>query len=351
MTNKLKSYREATAELTRVEKIAQSFMPAVYINDTEEEIRKMEELIARHHIGGICFFHSRASAATNFEGPKEVIYNADSLAVMKGLIQRYQNAAKYPLLISIDAEWGLAMRVENTAQYPYAICLGAIPNAEELIYQVGHLIGLDCRQAGIHWNFAPVADVNNNPDNPVIGYRSFGEDPQLVARYAVAFSKGLQSAGILTSSKHFPGHGDTATDSHLGLPVIDKSQEELHANELVPFVRLMDEGVDSVMVGHLAVPALSEGQLEPSSASDAVINNFLRKTLGFRGVVVSDALNMHAVSKNFDQKGALEFQAYQCGTDVLCPHHRVIVGNCYTTASGHFRRQHHLLWGCLGTQN
>ena len=318
MTNDLKTYKEATSMLTRKEKIAQSFMPAVYINDAEEDIRKMEQLIAKHQIGGICFFHSRASAATNFEGKKEVIYNAESLEVLKKLIDRYQKAAKHPLLISIDAEWGLAMRIENTAQYPYAICLGAMKDQEDLVYQVAQRIGADCRQAGIHWNFAPVADVNNNPENPVIGYRSFGEDPTLVARYATAFSKGLQSAGILTSAKHFPGHGDTATDSHLGLPVIDKSLAELYTNELIPFLKLIEEGVDSVMVGHLAVPVLSDGRLEPSSASVSVINNFLRDSLGFKGVVVSDALNMHAVSKSFDKKGALEMQAYLAGTDVLC---------------------------------
>ena len=318
MTNDLKAYNLATSELTREEKIAQSFMPAVYINDTEEEIRQMEQLISNHQIGGICFFHSRASAATNFEGEKEVIYNAESLEVLKQLINRYQQAAKYPLLISIDAEWGLAMRIENTAQYPYAICLGAMNDQEELVYQVAQRIGADCRQAGIHWNFAPVADVNNNPENPVIGYRSFGEDPLLVARYATAFNKGLQNSGILTSAKHFPGHGDTATDSHLGLPVIDKTLEQLQSNELIPFIRLIEEGVDSVMVGHLAVPVLCDGKLEPSSASASVINEFLRRSLGFVGVVVSDALNMHAVSKNFKTKGALEKQAYLAGTDVLC---------------------------------
>ena len=326
MTSELKPYKEAAALLTLKEKIAQSFMPAVYINDSEEDIRRMEDLIRSHHIGGICFFHSRASAATNFEGAKEVIYNAESLDVMKGLIKRYQKAAKYPLLISIDAEWGLAMRIENTPQYPYAICLGAMKDREDLVFQVAEKIGADCHKAGIHWNFAPVADVNNNPDNPVIGYRSFGEDPQLVARYATAFTRGLQNAGILTSAKHFPGHGDTATDSHLGLPVIDKPKEQLYANELTPFLKLIKEGVDSVMVGHLAVPALCEGRSEPSSASGSVINNFLRKELGFKGVVVSDALNMYAVSKHFDKKGELEWQAYEAGTDILCYAENVVEG-------------------------
>lgn len=312
------TYDEASKRLTLTEKIGQSFMPAAYINDTEEEIIRLEQTISKYGIGGICFFHSRASAATNFEGPKEVIYNEKSLEVLKNLIKRYQKASKYPLLISIDAEWGLAMRIENTPQYPYALSLGAMQNQEELVYELGQRIGVDCRVAGIHWNFAPVVDVNNDPKNPVIGYRSFGEDPVRVSAYGMAFCRGMQSAGILTSAKHFPGHGDTATDSHLGLPMIDKSLKELLNNELKPFIELIEQGVDSVMIGHLAVPVLSNGRKEPASVSESIINGFLRKELGFQGVVVSDALNMYAVAKNFQHKGELEATAYNAGTDVLC---------------------------------
>lgn len=311
-------YEQATKKLTPIEKVGQSFMPAAYINDSEESIRQLESLIKKHAIGGICFFHSRASAATNFEGEKEVIYNDKSLDVLKRLIDRYQKAAPYPLLISIDAEWGLAMRIENSPQYPYAIALGAMQDGKELIYQVGQKIGMDCREAGIHWNFAPVADVNNNPENPVIGYRSFGEDPEHVSGCALAFNQGLQSSGVLSSAKHFPGHGDTATDSHLGIPLIDKSRDQLFQNELVPFIDLIDDGVDSVMIGHLMVPSLNGNSAEAASVSKKVITDFLRKELGFEGVVVSDALNMHAVSKTFPNKGELEYTAYTSGTDVLC---------------------------------
>ena len=318
MMNKFPTYEEASKLLSLSEKVAQSFMPAAYINDTEEEIQQLENLIRSTGVGGICFFHSRASAATNFEGPKEIIYNEASLDVLKDLIKRYQSVSKYPLVISIDAEWGLAMRIENTNQYPYAITLGAMDNQEQLVYEVGKQIGKDCREAGIHWNFAPVADINNNPENPVIGYRSFGETPWKVARYAASFCKGLQSMGILTSAKHFPGHGDTATDSHLRLPLIDKTKEELYANELQPFIKLINNGVDSVMIGHLEVPALSNGNNQPASVSKAIIDNFLRNELGFNGVVVSDALNMHAVSKRFQLAGEKEWQAYMAGTDILC---------------------------------
>src|SRR5690606_13848109 len=158
------------------QKVGQLFMPAVFINDTEAEIRKMEELIRHLCIGSLCFFHSRASAATNFEGRKKIVYNENSLDRLKELIARYQNAAEIPLLIAMDAEWGLAMRIENTPQYPYAITLGAI-REDSLLEEVGLAMGRDCQRAGIHWNLAPVVDINNNPQNPVIGYRSFGDAP------------------------------------------------------------------------------------------------------------------------------------------------------------------------------
>lgn len=312
------SYTEAQNTLSPREKVGQFFMPAAFINDSEEEIQTLENLIKKNCIGGLCFFHSRASAATNFEGKKKVVYNQNSLETLKKLIIRYQKAAKYPLLISIDAEWGLAMRIENTPQYPYAITLGAIQDNSDLIFEVGRNIGRDCREAGIHWNLAPVVDINNNPNNPVIGYRSFGEDKRNVTEKAIAYTKGMQQEGILTSIKHFPGHGDTATDSHLGLPVIGKSKEELYGNELYPFIELIKNGVDSVMVGHLSVPTLANGKTGSTSISKEVITGLLRNELGFDGVVISDALNMHSVSKLYPSKGELEWLAFDAGNDILC---------------------------------
>ncbi|MEC7264922.1 MAG: glycoside hydrolase family 3 N-terminal domain-containing protein, partial [Bacteroidota bacterium] len=303
-------------QVTLSQKMGQLFMPAVFINDTEEEVQKMEQLIANYHIGSLCFFHSRASAATNFEGKKQIVYNEKSYGRLVELIARYQKAAKIPLLIAIDAEWGLAMRIENTPQYPYAITLGALQNREDLIYHTGKAIGRDCLSAGIHWNLAPVVDINSNPENPVIGYRSFGDDKQKVFTKAEAFIRGMSEAGILNSIKHFPGHGDTATDSHLGLPVIDKSLEDLQNNELYPFQQLIQKGVDSVMVGHLLLPQLdNEG---PSTTSHKIITGLLRNQMGFDGVIISDALNMHAVSKTFSEKGKLEAKAFSAGMDVLC---------------------------------
>lgn len=309
---------EASENLSLKEKIGQLFMPAAFINDTEDEIIQLEKLIREHALGGLCFFHSRASAATNFEGKKKIVHNKQSFETIQNLIKRYQAVSKYPLLIAIDAEWGLAMRIENTPQYPYAITLGAIQDNNSLIFEVGKNIAKDCKKAGIHWNLAPCIDINNNPNNPVIGYRSFGEDKYKVTAKALAFIKGTESEGILTSIKHFPGHGDTETDSHLGLPLIEKSKEELIANELYPFQKLIEEGVDSIMVGHLSVPSLANGETISSSISKEIVKGVLRNEMGYKGVVISDALNMHAVSKNYPTKGELEWLAFDAGNDVLC---------------------------------
>ncbi|MCL6265401.1 glycoside hydrolase family 3 protein [Flagellimonas myxillae] len=317
MNNSLPRYTEAKNSLSLKQKVGQLFMPAAFINDSEEEVQKMEHLIRTLDIGSLCFFHSRASAATNFEGKKEVVHNEKSYDRLVQLIERYQKAAKIPLLIAIDAEWGLAMRIENTPHYPYAITLGAIQEQDDLLVEVGKRIGLDCLKAGMHWNLSPVVDVNNNPENPVIGYRSFGDDAEKVSTKSEAFIKGMSSVGVLNSLKHFPGHGDTATDSHLGLPVIDKSKEELLANELFPFRRLVEQGVDSVMVGHLSVPSLDPSG-NPATTSNPIITNLLREELGFKGVIISDALNMHAVSKKYSIKGTLEVTALQAGMDMMC---------------------------------
>ncbi|GMN09336.1 hypothetical protein MTsPCn9_02080 [Croceitalea sp. MTPC9] len=313
-----KSYIDAKKELTTQEKVGQLFMPAAFINDSEEEILQIEKLIKEECIGGLCFFHSRASAATNFEGKKQVLYNENSYERLKYLIARYQKVTEYPLLIAIDAEWGLAMRIENTPQYPYAVTLGALQNRLDLIFKVGQYIGLDCKKANIHWNLGPVVDINDNPDNPVIGYRSFGDKKEEVTEKAKAFLQGMQSVGVLNSLKHFPGHGDTAVDSHLDLPTIKKSKETLLDNELYPYQKLIKEDIDSIMVGHLSVPALGNGRNTSATVSKEIIQGILREELGFDGVVISDALNMHAVSKLYPKKGELEWNAFEAGNDMLC---------------------------------
>ncbi|TPG41492.1 glycoside hydrolase family 3 protein [Flavobacterium pectinovorum] len=307
-----------TAEALR-QKVGQFFFPAVFINDTEENIQETERLIKEHNIGGLTFFHSRASAATNYESKKKVVFNDDSYQKIKDLIVRYQKAASTPLLISIDAEWGLAMRIEKTPQYPYAITLGALPESKSnLVYEVGKQIGLDLKAAGIHYNLSPLADINNNPNNPVIGYRSFGENKEKVANFAVEYLKGMSDVGILGCLKHFPGHGNTNVDSHLGLPVLNETLEELLENELYPFIKGIENNVDSIMIGHLAVPSLNDGKDTSATLSKPIIETLLRGKLGYDGLVISDALNMHSVSKLYETKGELEWEAFNAGNDILC---------------------------------
>ena len=305
--------------MTIEQKIGQFFFPAVFINDTEENIQETERLIKEHNIGGLTFFHSRASAATNYESKKKIVYNDDSYERLKELVIRFQKCATTPLLMSIDAEWGLAMRVEKTPQYPYAITLGALPSgSKQLVYQIGKQIGLDLKSAGIHYNLAPLADINNNPNNPVIGYRSFGQNKEKVARFAIEYLRGMNDVGVLGCLKHFPGHGNTSVDSHLGLPVLEETLEELMENELFPFIKGIENNVDSIMIGHLAVPALNDGKNTSATLSKAIIQDLLRKQLGYDGLVISDALNMHSVSKLYDKKGQLEWEAFNAGNDVLC---------------------------------
>ena len=247
--------------MTLEQKIGQFFFPAVFINDTEENFQEIERLIKVHNIGGLTFFHSRASAATNYESKKKVEFIDNSFDKLKELVVRFQNCASTPLLMCIDAEWGLAMRVENTPQYPYAISLGALPERYEyLAYEVGKRTGLDLKAAGIHYNLAPLADINNNPNNPVIGYRSFGQNKERVSNFELEYLKGLNEVGILGCLKHFPGHGNTSVDSHLGLPILEETLEELMENELVPFIKGIENNVDSIMIGHLAEPTLNEGK-------------------------------------------------------------------------------------------
>ena len=305
--------------MTLEQKIGQFFFPAVFINDTEENIQETERLIKEHNIGGLTFFHSRASAATNYESKKKIEFNDDSFQRLKDLIVRYQKSATTPLLMSIDAEWGLAMRVEKTPQYPYAITLGALPeNKIDLVYEVGKQIGLDLKSAGIHYNLAPLADINNNPNNPVIGYRSFGSNKDKVAQFALEYLRGMSDVGILGCLKHFPGHGNTNVDSHLGLPVLEENLEQLLENELVPFIKGIENQVDSIMIGHLAVPALNDGKETSATLSKNIIETLLREQLGYDGLIISDALNMHSVSKLYDIKGQLEWEAFNAGNDVLC---------------------------------
>ena len=278
------------------EKIAQLMMVAAYSNRDIQHRDEITELIEKYNIGGIIFFQG---------GP-----------VRQALMTNYfQKRAKTPLMIGMDAEWGLAMRLDSTIAYPRQMMLGAIQD-EAHIYQMGFDIGKQLRRLGVHINFAPVVDVNNNPENPVINSRSFGEDRMNVARKGLMYAQGLRDARVVATLKHFPGHGDTDSDSHYSLPVISHSFERLDSVELFPFKLGIRGGVSGIMSAHLHVPALDSTPNLASSLSPRIINDFLKGSLNFRGLVFTDALNMKGVSSYF-KPGEVEVKAFLAGNDVL----------------------------------
>lgn len=234
-------------------------------------------------------------------------------------LRRLDEASSIPLLICQDLEWGPGMRVTDRESFPKAMTLGATNN-DRLIKEVGYAIGRETRSLGVDINFAPVVDLNTNPLNPIIGMRSFGDDPDRVARQAQAFIDGLHQAGVLCCIKHFPGHGDTQTDSHSSLPQLNHSLERLDEVELYPFKQLFSS-TDLVMIGHLAVLALDQSGT-PASLSHTLVTDLLKKRLGYTGCVCSDALDMKAVSERFNEHGMLEYTALMAGNDlIICPCH------------------------------
>ena len=278
------------------ERVAQLFMVAAYSNKDMKHVRETRELIQKYNIGGLIMMQG---------GP-----------LRQGkLVNYYQNLAKTPLLLSIDGEWGLAMRLDSTPRYPKQMALGAIQN-DSLIYYMGKQIARECKRIGVQVNFAPVADVNNNPDNPVIGIRSFGENKYKVATKAYMYMKGMQDEHVMANAKHFPGHGDTDVDSHKALPFISHSKERLDTLELYPFRYLFDRGLASIMVAHLNIPVLDTTKNLASTLSPKVVNELLKKEMGFNGLVFTDALNMKGASKYF-APGIVDVKALLAGNDVL----------------------------------
>ncbi|MCM1532244.1 MAG: serine hydrolase [Bacteroides sp.] len=271
---------------------------------TADYIVQMRQMLSAHPYGGVCFF-------------------AGTTPDMLTLQKVYKQASRLPLFITIDGEFGPAMRLTDLKKLPRQQTLGAIAN-KDLVYEAGQEAGRQCRLLGIQWNFLPVADVNNNPKNPVINTRSFGEDPQEVSRLSALFLKGMQSQGVMGSAKHFPGHGDTETDSHKALPLIRHSRQAIDSIHLPPFRQLIAEGVESVMVGHLNLPAYDSSGL-PASLSPRVVTDLLRKELGYRGLVVTDGLEMEGVRTTLQKlpeyqsmgEGMIEVQALKAGCDVL----------------------------------
>jgi len=284
-------------KLSKDERIAQLMIIRAHSNLGPEHMAEVTELIKKYNVGGLCFFQG---------GPVRQ-------AMLTNL---YQSIAKTPLLISIDGEWGLGMRLDSVINYPRQLMMGATPDAK-LIYQFGKAVGEQCKRMGIQVNFAPDVDVNNNPLNPVINDRSFGEDKYKVALYGVEYMRGMQDVGVMASAKHFPGHGDVAVDSHKDLPVINKTREELDNLELFPFREMIKAGVGSIMTGHLSIPAIDTTPNLPSSLSAKNINGLLRTELGFQGISFTDALEMQGVAKFFP-KGEASLQSLIAGNDLLC---------------------------------
>ena len=284
------------ASLTERQRIAQLVFPKVVPTQGDASKATIRRLIQREGCGGLLF--TEGSAA------EHVSMNAYA-----------QTVANVPVLITFDGEWGLSMRIPDSPRFPQNMALGAISDYR-LIYDYGREMARECRLAGVHVNFAPDADVNSNPANPVIGFRSFGEDPQRVAKAAVAYSLGLEDGGVQSVAKHFPGHGDTDVDSHKALPSVDHSRGRLDSMDLVPFKEYIDAGCSGIMVGHIAVPALDSSGT-PASLSSLITNKLLRKELGFNGLIYTDALGMKGASEN---SANASIAALKAGADVLlCP--------------------------------
>jgi len=291
------------------EKIAQLYMVQVFSNQTEAEKAKVLDLIKNNKIGGI-------------------IYSKGGPHRQANLNNELQAASKTPMLIGMDAEWGLSMRLDSTYSFPWNMTLGAIKD-NNLIEQTGRQLGEHCKRLGVHFNFAPVVDINTNPNNPIIGNRSFGEDRDNVTKKAAAFMKGMQSEGVLANAKHFPGHGDTETDSHLTLPTVAFDAKRIDSVELYPYKTLIKKGLSSVMVAHLNIPSLEPRVGYPSSISENIVTNILKEKLGFKGLIFTDALTMKGAADykfegldtitegTTDTEGNIDLAAFLAGNDIM----------------------------------
>lgn len=283
--------------LTPQQRVAQLMIIRAHSNLGQEHINQVTELITKYNVGGLCFFQGgplRQAKLTNY----------------------YQQIAKTPLLIAIDAEWGLGMRLDSVTALPKQLMLGATKDSL-LVYNYGKVVANQCKRLGIHINYAPVVDVNNNAANPVINDRSFGEDKYTVATLGIAYMHGLQESGIMACAKHFPGHGDVAVDSHYDLPVINKSVAELDSVELYPFKRMIEANVGSIMIAHLYIPAIDSSVNRATSLSKNNVTNLLKNKLQYKGLIFTDALEMQGVTKFFPA-GDAALKSIIAGNDMLC---------------------------------
>ena len=276
--------------------IAQLLIIRAYSGKDSVYNDSLVKIIRKFNVGGVCFFKGTPVRQVQ-------------------LTNRLQQVAQTPLLVSIDAEWGLGMRLDSAFSYPRQMALGAIRD-DSLIYEMGRQIAKSCQRMGIQINWAPVVDINNNPKNPVISFRSFGENPRMVARRSSLYMRGMQDQGMMAVAKHFPGHGDTDTDSHLSLPVISHSRQRMDSVELYPFRELIREGVKGVMVAHLYLPCYDSSVNIPATLSHNVVTGLLKEQMKFSGFIITDALDMQGVTKYF-KPGEIEVKALLAGNDIL----------------------------------
>ena len=305
------------SSMTLNQKVGQLFVVQAVSNKGISHKTKILDEITSNGVGGIIF--SNGSAEKQVE-----------------LTNLYQDMSNIPLLIGMDAEWGLSMRLDSTFSFPWNMTLGAISD-NELIKNVGNRIAAHCKRIGVNFNFAPVVDINTNPKNPIIGNRSFGESMQNVSSKSLNYMIGQQQMNVLSSAKHFPGHGDTSTDSHKSLPIINHKKERILNVELKPFENLINNGLESVMIAHLEVPSLEKTRGLPSTLSFAIVTELLRNRLGFKGLIITDALEMKGLS-SFKSKGNLDMLAFKAGNDILLMSENVSKGvssiiNEYNTGS------------------
>jgi beta-N-acetylhexosaminidase len=282
--------------LSRRHKVAQLFFIRAHTNKGKMYEDSVARVIKDQQVGGLVFFQGGPGRQAN-------------------LVNKYQKLAEVPLLISMDGEWGLGMRLDSTISYPYQMTLGAIQD-NNLIYKMGQQVAYDFKRLGIQINFGPDMDVNNNPNNPVINYRSFGDNMYNVAKKGIAYFKGMQDAGLLTTAKHFPGHGDTNVDSHLDLPLLPYSRGRLDSLEEYPFREAINEGISGVMIAHMNIPALDSTKHLPSTLSRPIVTGILKDSLRFKGLVVSDAMEMKGVTKYFPN-GEADLKAFLAGNDII----------------------------------
>lgn len=283
-------------KLSRKQRVAQLFFVRAHTNLGKRYEDSVAKVIEDEQLGGVVFFQG---------GPGR----------QAGLINRYQRLAHVPLLISQDGEWGVGMRLDSTLSYPYQMTLGAIQD-NNLIYKMGQYVAYDFKRIGVQMNFAPVIDINNNPNNPVINYRSFGDNKYNVAKKGIAYFKGMQDAGLLTTAKHFPGHGDTDVDSHQALPLLPFTRGRLDSLELYPFKEAIAAGINGMMIAHMSIPALDNTPNQASTLSRKIITGLLKDSLGFKGLVVSDAMEMKGVTVN-NPHGQAELKAFLAGNDII----------------------------------